>query len=131
MANETPIGQDPKFKRRFVRWLLDSDPSIRWQVMRDLTKEPDELVTAERSRVASEGWSARLLALQGPEGKWGDGTSAPQDRPLASPESSLAMRAASPALFRMISLLTRKLSPLVSFTNRSRRKGVTSLPRTP
>jgi hypothetical protein len=78
MANETPIGQDPKFKRRFVRWLLDSDPSIRWQVMRDLTKEPDELVTAERSRVASEGWSARLLALQGPDGKWGDGTSAPQ-----------------------------------------------------
>jgi hypothetical protein len=58
--------------------LLDSDPSIRWQVMRDLTEEPDELVAAERSRVASEGWGARLLALQGPDGKWGDGTSAPE-----------------------------------------------------
>jgi hypothetical protein len=33
MANETPGGQDPKFERRVVRWLLDSDPSIRWQVI--------------------------------------------------------------------------------------------------
>jgi hypothetical protein len=78
MANETSTGQDPKFERRVVRWLLDSDPSIRWQVMRDLTEEPDELVTAERSRVASEGWGARLLALRGTDGKWGDGTSAPE-----------------------------------------------------
>jgi hypothetical protein len=54
-----------------VTWLLDSDPSIRWQVMRDLTGEPDEIVTAERSRVASEGWGARLLALQAPGGQWG------------------------------------------------------------
>ena len=47
-----------------VKWLLDSDPSIRWQVMRDLTVEPDEVVAAERSRVASEGWGAQLLGLQ-------------------------------------------------------------------
>lgn len=58
-----------------MQWLLDSDPSIRWQVMRDLTEEPDEIVAAERSRVASEGWGARLLALQGPDGSWGDGIS--------------------------------------------------------
>ena len=45
-----------------VKWLLDGDPSIRWQVMRDLTDEPDEAVAAERSRVASEGWGAELLA---------------------------------------------------------------------
>jgi len=55
-----------------TKWLLDSDPSIRWQVMRDLTDEPDEVVTAERSRVASEGWGAQLLALQTPDGHWGD-----------------------------------------------------------
>jgi hypothetical protein len=54
-----------------VKWLLDSDPSIRWQVMRDLTDEPDELVAAERSRVASEGWGARLLGLQAAGGHWG------------------------------------------------------------
>ena len=56
-----------------MEWLLDSDPSIRWQVMRDLMDEPDEVVAAERSRVASEGWGARLLDLQAPDGHWGGG----------------------------------------------------------
>ena len=55
-----------------VEWLLDSDPSIRWQVMRDLTDEPDDVVAAERARVASEGWGARLLDLQAPDGQWGE-----------------------------------------------------------
>jgi hypothetical protein len=54
-----------------VDWLLDSDPSIRWQVIRDLTDEPPEVVAAERARVATEGWGARLLALQAPDGQWG------------------------------------------------------------
>jgi hypothetical protein len=70
--------QAAKPKKSVMQWLLDSDPSIRWQVMRDLTEEPDESVAAERSRVASEGWGARLLDLQGPDGKWGDGTSIPK-----------------------------------------------------
>jgi len=56
-----------------VRWLLDSDPSIRWQVMRDLTDESDAAVAAERARVAAEGWGARLLSLQEPDGNWGGG----------------------------------------------------------
>jgi hypothetical protein len=55
-----------------VGWLLDGDPSIRWQVMRDLTHEPEEVVAAERSRVAEEGWGARLLARQTPDGHWND-----------------------------------------------------------
>jgi hypothetical protein len=55
-----------------IQWLLDSDPSIRWQVMRDLTDEPAEAVAAERSRVASEGWGARLLDLQTADGHWSD-----------------------------------------------------------
>jgi len=53
-----------------VAWLLDSDPAIRWQVMRDLTDAPDAAVAAERARVATEGWGARLLALQSPDGHW-------------------------------------------------------------
>src|SRR5690242_15390735 len=53
-----------------LEWLLDSDPAIRWQVMRDLTHEPAGTVAAERSRVATEGWGARLLALQAPDGRW-------------------------------------------------------------
>jgi hypothetical protein len=54
-----------------VDWLLDSDPSLRWQVMRDLTGAPAEEVAAERARVATEGAGARLLALQGADGRWG------------------------------------------------------------
>ena len=60
-------------KKAVIRWLLDSDPSIRWQVKRDLTGEPDEAVAAERSRVAVEGWGARLLTLQERDGNWGGG----------------------------------------------------------
>ncbi len=54
-----------------LRWLLDSDPAIRWQVMRDLTGAAADLVAAERARAAREGWGARLLALQSPAGNWG------------------------------------------------------------
>ena len=54
-----------------VDWLLDSDPAIRWQVMRDLTDEPAGVVAAERAYVARECWGARLLALQAPDGRWG------------------------------------------------------------
>jgi hypothetical protein len=54
-----------------IDWLLDSDPSIRWQVMRDLTGAPAGEVAAERARVATEGVGARLLALQADDGRWG------------------------------------------------------------
>ncbi len=58
-----------------IDWLLDSDPSIRWQVMRDLTDAPAGEVAAERAKVATEGWGAQLLAQQKPEGGWGGGYS--------------------------------------------------------
>jgi hypothetical protein len=55
-------------------WLLDSDPSVRWRVLRDLTDVPAEDALAERARIATEGWGARLLALQGQDGQWDGGT---------------------------------------------------------
>jgi hypothetical protein len=60
-----------------LEWLLDSDPSIRWQVLRDLTDAPNEIVAAERARVASEGWGALLLDRQRADGQWGDGIATP------------------------------------------------------
>jgi hypothetical protein len=75
MATKKPERQATKPNKSVMQWLLDSDPSIRWQVMRDLTGDPDEVVAAERSRVASEGWGARLLDLQRQDGTWGDDTS--------------------------------------------------------
>jgi hypothetical protein len=59
-----------KPNRSVIQWLLDSDPSIRWQTMRDLIHAPAEEVAAERARVATEGVGARLLALQGSDGSW-------------------------------------------------------------
>src|SRR5262245_20952560 len=54
-----------------TQWLLDGDPSIRWQVLRDLLGAPADEVAAERARVATEGTGAQLLALQGTDGCWG------------------------------------------------------------
>jgi hypothetical protein len=71
MAINPPKPQAPKPNRSVTQWLLDSDPSIRWQVLRDLTGAPAEQVAAERARVATQGWGARLLALQGADGRWG------------------------------------------------------------
>jgi hypothetical protein len=61
-----------------LEWLLDSDPAIRWQVMRDLTDAPADEVAAERARVAHEGWGAQLLAAQGADGQWSGGALFPE-----------------------------------------------------
>jgi hypothetical protein len=61
-------------------WVLDSDPSIRWQALRDLADAPAEVVMAERTRVATEGWGARLLAFQGEDGQWEGGALFPARR---------------------------------------------------
>jgi hypothetical protein len=60
-------------------WLLDSDPALRWQVLRDLGDAPPERVAAQRARVATEGWGARLLALRGDDGQWAGGACFPAD----------------------------------------------------
>jgi hypothetical protein len=71
MVTNQPKRQARKLQRSLIRWLIDSDPSIRWQVMRDLIGAPADEVAAERARVATEGAGARLLALQGADGRWG------------------------------------------------------------
>jgi hypothetical protein len=63
--------QDYAPRPAHLKWLLDSDPAIRWQVMRDLTGESPAAIAAERSRIATEGWGSQLLARQSPAGKWG------------------------------------------------------------
>jgi hypothetical protein len=71
MATNPTKRQAPELKKSVIDWLLDSDPSIRWQVMRDLIDAATEEVVAERARVATEGAGTRLLALQGADGSWG------------------------------------------------------------
>ena len=70
MAINIPKRQALKTQMPVIQWLLDSDPSIRWQVMRDLIGASAEEVAAERARVATEGAGATLLGLQGADGRW-------------------------------------------------------------
>ncbi len=78
MTTNSPKRQVSKPDRSVIEWLLDSDPSIRWQVLRDLTDASADQVAAERAKVATDGWGAQLLARQGADGYWGAGTSNPE-----------------------------------------------------
>src|SRR5581483_1694445 len=60
-----------------IGWLLDSDPSIRWQVMRDLLDAPEPEWSAERARVETEGWGASLLSHEDEDGQWAGGAFLP------------------------------------------------------
>jgi len=62
-----------------IEWLLASDPSIRWQVMRDLLAKPATEWSAERAKVETEGWGAALLAHQDADGQWAGGAYWPRD----------------------------------------------------
>ena len=70
MATNLPKPQVPEPSSSVIQWLLDSDPSIRWQTMRDLTDAWDEEIAAEHARVATDGWGAALLAAQSEDGTW-------------------------------------------------------------
>jgi hypothetical protein len=62
---------------RVIDWLLDGDPAIRWQVLRDLTDASADDVAAERGRIEHEGWGAQLLAAEDPDGLWAGGACFP------------------------------------------------------
>lgn len=69
VANLHPLTPDRT--QAIIAWLLEGDPSIRWQVMQDLLDAPEAEVAAERAKVATEGAGAQLLAMQSDDGSWG------------------------------------------------------------
>src|SRR5215471_10714948 len=69
---------------RTIEWLLDGDPSIRWQTLRDLAGANESSLERERRKVARHGWGARLLARQDSDGRWAGGQSL--DTGLYSPK---------------------------------------------
>ena len=71
-----------------IDWLLDSDPALRWQVERDLAGAPQEVWGATRARIATEGFGARLLALQDPDGQWAAGAFFPGGFDFKCPEAA-------------------------------------------
>ncbi|MFZ2258174.1 MAG: hypothetical protein WAV55_08585 [Clostridiaceae bacterium] len=58
-------------------WLKDSDPSLRWQVERDLLKLPKTDWQETRKRTHTEGNAAILLSHHGPDGLWEQGAFLP------------------------------------------------------
>jgi hypothetical protein len=70
-----------------ISWLRDTDPALRWQVERDLAGEPPEVWEATRRRIATEGFGARLLAQQDPDGQWAGGAFFPADFDFQGPEA--------------------------------------------
>ncbi|MEN8239500.1 MAG: squalene cyclase [Actinomycetota bacterium] len=70
-----------------IEWLLDSDPAIRWQLMRDLLDRPEAEWLAERAKVETEGWGAQLLALEDDDGQWAGGAHFPADFEWPGPDS--------------------------------------------
>jgi len=77
-VNRTEIGWcEGEFDGLFS-WLMQGDPAVRWQVMRDLLACSPDQVATERARVATDGWGARLLAMQDPDGRWAGGTYSPK-----------------------------------------------------
>lgn len=60
-----------------MEWLLDSDPTIRWQAMRDLEGASESEWRQERAKVETEGWGAKLFSLQDEDGQWAGGAFLP------------------------------------------------------
>ncbi|MEO0598715.1 MAG: hypothetical protein AAF126_21580, partial [Chloroflexota bacterium] len=65
-----PTQQDNLTNNPVILWLLDSDPAIRWQTLRDLTTASTDVINAERSKVGIEGMGAQLLNMQAKNGTW-------------------------------------------------------------
>jgi hypothetical protein len=97
-----------------IQWLLDGDPAIRWQTLRDLVGAAERAVEQERRKVARDGWGARLLARQDPEGTWAGRHSS--DGGLYSPKWTSTT-------YTMLTLRDFGLPP----TNRQARKACTLL----
>jgi len=61
-----------------IQWLLEGDPAIRWQTLRDLTNANADAVELTRQQIATKGWGAKLLSIQEPSGQWGRGIYSPK-----------------------------------------------------
>src|SRR5688572_28568524 len=59
-----------KIDPKVIEWLMEGDPVIRWQVMRDLQEKPEKVWRAEQARIPTEGWGKEFLRRQQPNGEW-------------------------------------------------------------
>ena len=61
-----------------IAWLMEGDPSIRWQTQRDLLDRADSTWKRERAKVATTGWGGDLLQRQDSDGGWSNAVYSPK-----------------------------------------------------
>lgn len=81
-TSATPKKRSPSPSKdldaRTIRWLLEEDqPAIRYRTLTELLgrKPNDPEARAAKSRIASTGWAADILARRTPGAGWSDGSS--------------------------------------------------------
>jgi hypothetical protein len=60
-------------ERGVADWVAETDPALRWQIMRDVFGQPESQWGPIRATVETEGVGARLLSLQDADGQWSGG----------------------------------------------------------
>jgi hypothetical protein len=78
MAKQPAMLALPETHHDVISWLMEGDPAIRWQTMRDLLDAPAKQWQAEQRKTLTEGWGAQLLAYQDEAGTWGGGVYSPK-----------------------------------------------------
>ena len=59
-----------EIQKKVIEWLLNGDPSIRWQVYRDLLNSDEKKFNRERKKISKEGWGSTLISFQDETGTW-------------------------------------------------------------
>ena len=64
--------------RKQIEWLLEGDPSIRYQTLRDLVNADSSAIHQERQRILKEGWGRQFIKLQEENGTWSNALYSPK-----------------------------------------------------
>jgi len=70
------------------QWLLDSDPTLRWQVERDLLNTPQATWLQTKSEMLEYGFARQLLDVQDEDGQWAGGSYFPKEFDFKGPEAA-------------------------------------------
>ncbi len=64
--------------KKQIKWLLEGDPSIRYQTLRDLVNAMKKDVNHERQDILKKGWGKRFIELQKENGTWSNALYSPK-----------------------------------------------------
>jgi hypothetical protein len=66
-----------KYKSQ-IDWLLEGDPSIRYQTLRDLVDSDEKDIESERKKILKKGWGKRYIDFQEKNGTWSNALYSPK-----------------------------------------------------